>query len=281
MPWLRTGTVSCTLNSTTVTGFNTGFIANSRVGDAFLGPDGRWYEVANIASDTALSILPAYLGATVNGGSYALAPMQGYVKESADALRTLVNQFGARLAALGTTGNYDILPVEKGGTGGANQADARTALGIGPLAAFNSLAAAQAALNGVGGYSRANALGVVSQSGGVPTGALMESGSTGTGQFWKYACGMMVCTLSESKSLSLTNPYGGSSYDLATWSYPAAFLAGTFPSTFLTAVLSSRITDTSSSVNVTNTSAGFFVLDRNGVAAGGYALKWLAIGRWF
>jgi hypothetical protein len=26
------------------------------VGDAFLGPDGRWYEVTNIASDTALSI---------------------------------------------------------------------------------------------------------------------------------------------------------------------------------------------------------------------------------
>lgn len=99
MPWLRTGTVACTLNSTTVTGTGTGFVANARVGDAFLGPDGRWYEVANIASDTALSILPAYLGATVSAGAYALAPMQGYVKDSADQLRTLVNKFGTLAAA--------------------------------------------------------------------------------------------------------------------------------------------------------------------------------------
>lgn len=117
MPWSRGGTVAVTQNSTTVTGTGTGFVASGRVGDAFLGPDGRWYEVTNIASDTALSILPAYQGPAVNGGVYALAPMQGYVKQSADALRALVNQFGAKLAALGTTGNYDILPVEKGGTG--------------------------------------------------------------------------------------------------------------------------------------------------------------------
>lgn len=95
MPWLRSGTVSCTQNSSTVTGANTGFAANARVGDAFLGPDGRWYEVANIASDTVLSIQPSYLGPTVPAGTYALAPMQGYVKDSADALRALVNKFGA------------------------------------------------------------------------------------------------------------------------------------------------------------------------------------------
>ena len=131
MPWYKSGTVACTLNSTTVTGTGTAFAANARVGDAYLGPDGRWYEVANIASDTVLSILPAYLGATVATGIYALAPMQGYVKDSADALRSLVNQYGAKLAALGSTGNYDILPVNKGGTGGTDQATARSNLGLG------------------------------------------------------------------------------------------------------------------------------------------------------
>ncbi|MBD1602580.1 hypothetical protein HAQ05_28355, partial [Pseudomonas sp. CA3A] len=74
------------------------FAANSRVGDAFLGPDGNWYEVANIASATVLSILPAYQGASVDAGSYALAPMQGYVKDSADQLRSLVSQFGSLAA---------------------------------------------------------------------------------------------------------------------------------------------------------------------------------------
>ncbi|RON88419.1 phage tail protein [Pseudomonas fluorescens] len=103
MPWYKTGTVSVTQNSNAVIGLGTAFIANSRVGDAFRGPDGGWYEVTNIASDTALSISPSYQGATNNAGVYALAPMQGYVKDSADALRALVNQFGGVLAVLGTT----------------------------------------------------------------------------------------------------------------------------------------------------------------------------------
>jgi hypothetical protein len=138
MPWYKAGTVSVAQNSNTVTGLSTSFIANSRVGDAFLGPDGRWYEVTNIASDTAMAISPNYLGATNNAGSYALAPMQGYVKDSADALRALVNQFGEKLAALKTTGNYDILPVNKGGTGKANAPEALDALGGMPKAGITA-----------------------------------------------------------------------------------------------------------------------------------------------
>ncbi|WP_460093685.1 hypothetical protein [Pseudomonas sp. S2_B03] len=103
MPWYKTGTVSVTQNSNAVIGTGTAFIANSRVGDAFRGPDGGWYEVTNIASDTALSISPNYQGSTNASGVYALAPMQGYVKDSADALRALVNQFGGVLAVLGET----------------------------------------------------------------------------------------------------------------------------------------------------------------------------------
>jgi len=103
MPWYKTGTVSVTQNSNAVIGTSTAFIANARVGDALRGPDGGWYEVTNIASDTAMSISPKYQGATNTSGAYALAPMQGYVKDSADALRALVNQFGGVLAVLGET----------------------------------------------------------------------------------------------------------------------------------------------------------------------------------
>jgi len=100
MPWYGTGTVAVTANSATVTGTGTAFSANARVGDAFRGPDGRWYEITNIASATVLSIRPNYQGTTASGQAYTIAPMQGYVKESADRLRQLVDQFGAQLAAL-------------------------------------------------------------------------------------------------------------------------------------------------------------------------------------
>ncbi|MCT8165023.1 MULTISPECIES: phage tail protein [unclassified Pseudomonas] len=198
MPWYRTGTVAITAGQTTVTGTGTAFALNARVGDAFQGPDGRWYEVTNIASATVLSILPAYQGATVSGGAYGLAPMQGYVKESADRLRQLVDQLGATFALFGGATNIETLrqnilaatrgansditslsglttalSVAQGGTGGKTQAAARTGLGLG--------AAAVAAI-----------LGTVSQSGGVPTGAIVERGSNANGEYVKFADGTAI-----------------------------------------------------------------------------------------
>jgi len=183
MPWYKTGTVSVVLNSNAVTGVGTSFIANCRIGDAFRGPDGRWYEVTNAPSNTSLSIDPPYLGASVSGGSYALAPMQGYVKDSADALRALVNTYGAQLAALGTTGNYDVLPVSKGGTGGTDQATARAGLGLGTTGNYDVLPLIK---GGTGATTQAGAqlalgLAVQSSASDVTAGRLMAVGAFGLG----------------------------------------------------------------------------------------------------
>lgn len=147
MPWHRLGTVSVTQNSPTVTGVGTAFAANTRIGDAFIGPDGRQYELANVASDTVISIIPAYIGPSVSGASYAVAPIQGYQKGLADEVRSWVNSYGQKMASLGSTGNYDTLPLYKGGTGIAvnTSADLLTGLGAMPTAggayspAFNSV----------------------------------------------------------------------------------------------------------------------------------------------
>lgn len=117
MVWQRAGTVAVQNGSTTVVGTNVDFAASSRNGDSFVGPDGATYEVANVASSTVISILPPYKGPTASGAAYAIMPVQGYDKMLSDAFNNLNNQFGSKLAALGTTGNYDILPVSKGGTG--------------------------------------------------------------------------------------------------------------------------------------------------------------------
>lgn len=227
MPWYKTGTVSVTQNSNAVIGTGTAFIANSRVGDGFRGPDGRWYEVTNIASNTALSISPNYEGPTAAGGFYSIMPVQGYQKDLSDRVREILNDYGEKLAALGTTGNYDILPPSKGGTGitdlsvfiegllsDADAPAARSTLSAAKSGAnddITSLTSLTTALSvgqgGTGGSTpalgraglelksaaTADILGTASQSSGIPTGSLMERGSNSAGEYAKFADGTLIC----------------------------------------------------------------------------------------
>lgn len=208
MPWYRTGTVAITAGQTTVTGTGTNFSANCRVGDAFLGPDGNWYEVTNIASATVLSILPAYKGATVAGGTYAIAPVQGYTKTLADKFNDIANAWGSTLAGLGSVSTENVVPVNKGGTGGTNQADARTGLGLKKAAV-------------------ADIVGTVSQSGGTPTGAILEQGSNANGHYIKYASGAMTCWGTATYTGGITSAAGGHYISPAgqTITWPVAFAA--------------------------------------------------------
>lgn len=98
MAWYRDGTISVTLNSSTVTGAATRWVGQARIGDGLIGPDGRVYEVVNIASDTSLKIDPAYKGATAAGQPYAIAPVQGYVRTLADQAARLLNGVGPELS---------------------------------------------------------------------------------------------------------------------------------------------------------------------------------------
>lgn len=97
MIWYKTGTVSVTNGSGNVTGASTKWVANVRDGDAFLGPDGQIYEITGRSSDTAMTITPPYRGVTAAGQSYALAPMQGYVKRTGDLAAQLLTNVGAAL----------------------------------------------------------------------------------------------------------------------------------------------------------------------------------------
>ena len=64
-------------------------------------------------------------------------------------------------------------------------------------------------------YGQSNILGAVSQSAGVPTGGLIESGSNANGNYNKYADGRLIC------SRVLSAGTGAA----ATWPFPAAFIA--------------------------------------------------------
>ncbi|MCU1752134.1 hypothetical protein [Pseudomonas sp. 6D_7.1_Bac1] len=138
MPWYREGKVTVTNGSTSVTGVGTDFASNSRVGDAFIGPNGALHEVTNVASATVLAIFPPYAGPTAAGASYTVAPIQGYVKQLADQAQSIIQQWGSTLAGLGSVSTENVVPVEKGGTGGKTQAAARSGLGLGTASTVNT-----------------------------------------------------------------------------------------------------------------------------------------------
>jgi len=264
MPWYRTGTVAITAGQTTVTGTGTNFSANARVGDALLGPDGNWYEVTNIASGTVLSILPAYKGATVAGGTYAIAPVQGYTKTLADKFNDIANTWGSTLAGLGSVSTENVVPVNKGGTGGNTATLARSGLGLKAAAV-------------------ADILGTVSQSGGTPTGAVMETGSNANGTYFKFANGCLACY-----AIGLSLTFANNSNLQASWTYPSYFSQTpvVLPQVDLTNY-AAKIYGTTKEVYARNASASGVQL---GIASTGawvsgdqslVTIGALALGRWF
>lgn len=331
MPWHRLGTVSVTQNSSTVSGVNTAFAANTRIGDAFIGPDGRQYELGNVASDTLISIIPPYLGSTQTGAAYAVAPIQGYQKGLGDQVRDWVNTYGAKMAELGTTGNYEILPLNKGGTGVVvdTSAELLAALGGMPVAGgayapvFNSLRVTAGATPSTGGgflgwnESGSGLTGAMAftcnQGGGnggfswrtvnpgntaagpfmtysyagvlnVPTGIqlagrnVVESGSNANGNWVRFADGTQMCWLTTG-SIGAGTVVGNSWTSVpATWTYPAAFVAGFEP--VVTGMVNSGngvigLNSAPSPTNVSWVRVSFY----NDATA--RASRLMAVGRWF
>lgn len=71
-----TGTISVTNGSATVTGSGTSWntSTNAEVGEYIKLPDGKWYKITAIGSDTSLTIEVSYQGSTLSGQSYTISP---------------------------------------------------------------------------------------------------------------------------------------------------------------------------------------------------------------
>ena len=74
MAQYKTGTVSVTNGSATVTGSGTGWSAEIAAGDLFtIVGDNAWYEVASVGSNTSITLSANYAGTTGSGKSYAIS----------------------------------------------------------------------------------------------------------------------------------------------------------------------------------------------------------------
>ncbi|MNJ32906.1 hypothetical protein D3C77_275840 [compost metagenome] len=99
------------------------------------------------------------------------------------------------------------LPITRGGTGGNSPAAGRAGLGLGTAAT-------------------ANAVGAVSQSGGLSTGAIIERGSNASGRYTKFADGTMICSATLNFSQAVTFAQDGLFIGATpTFGFPAAFIA--------------------------------------------------------
>ncbi|MFF6557809.1 hypothetical protein ACET39_31575, partial [Pseudomonas aeruginosa] len=105
----------------------------------------------------------------------------------ADVRPTKLQNDGNGYGSLREFGDGDTVPVALGGTGAATAAGARTSLGLGS-------AAVRAALGSTGAlYSRDSILGAVSQTSGIPSGAIIERGANANGDYVRYADGTQIC----------------------------------------------------------------------------------------
>jgi hypothetical protein len=136
-------------------------------------------------------------------------------------------------------------------------------------------------------YNDANILGTVSQTSGVPTGAIIERGSNANGEFVRFADGTQVCTVS-----GVTFTFNSADILAYTWTYPAAFSAqnasgsATFSVTGADyvgvvraslGIVGQTTSVTSGAWNVYRTSGAASFVSGNEVRN----VRLMAVGRWF
>jgi hypothetical protein len=125
MAWYRTGTVTVTNNSKTVTGSGTAwtsFTTFALAGSGFRGPDGVMYEIESVGGPTSLTLVEPYFGASGSGKAYALMPTLGLAGDLAvnasQLLQTTAGMFNGA-TSLGKA----LLAI-------AGAPEARTAIGV-------------------------------------------------------------------------------------------------------------------------------------------------------
>ena len=101
MSWYRAGTVAVTNGNAIVTGTNTDFVSNTQVGEIFVGPDLKVYEIDVVTSAAQISIKPPYQSASGAGQTYGIAPTQSFARDLALAFAGFKNTFGGILDTIG------------------------------------------------------------------------------------------------------------------------------------------------------------------------------------
>jgi len=236
--YINAGTATVAANGTAVTGQGTSWLTNVRPGDMFGTHKGAGTRIAAVNSNTSLTLAYPWLGGAQTAAAYeiSITPDTARMQETTRGLlETLTN--GNLEAFAGLTLAADSLPYATGaGAMGltpltafarsllddADAAAARTTLGANDAANLSTGTLPDArvsnTLSADKAYRRGNLLGTVSQSGGVPTGAVIERSDNANGRYVRFADGTQICVMAY-VTVSYTN-IEQLSYN---WLFPAAF----------------------------------------------------------
>jgi len=108
-PTALTGTTAWTLNGTTVTGTDTLFTTELAIGDFISAPDGGWYEVITINSNTSATLYKKYPSASASGhSSQKLGVTDTGEAASSSTQVQVVNSSGNSSAFLYISGGWDL-----------------------------------------------------------------------------------------------------------------------------------------------------------------------------
>ena len=252
--WYRAGSVQVTNGSSAITGTGTAFVDNVKRGDAFQGPDGRSYEILAINSQTSLTLAGNYQGSSASEQAYAIQPTRGLTVEFTESAVNLLNAIQgfvdgplAGRFPSGSAGAPSLAFAAQTNTGffrpstsvlalsvnGAERARFTTA-GMQLTGLLTGTAVTQSPTDTTAGrlirvqdgYVKGSILGTVSQSGGVPTGAIIQRGSNSNGRFTRFADGTQICTRLVSRTNEpITTPVAGIHVsDRHDYTFPASFV---------------------------------------------------------
>ena len=108
-PTALTGTTAWTLNGTGVTGTGTLFTSELTIGDFISAPDGNWYEVITISSNTSATLFKKYPSATASGhSSQKLGVTDTGAAASGSTQVQVVNSSGNSTTPLYISGGWDL-----------------------------------------------------------------------------------------------------------------------------------------------------------------------------
>ena len=130
-------------------------------------------------------------------------------------------------------------------------------------------------------FRRGNILGTVLQASGVPTGALIETGSNSGGRYERYASGLQICLRNWTRNTVAGDwtAFGGEvpmvSYKAPTWTFPVPFAEVPFAdsqSDFWTLTRNS---------SVSSATQASFDYARENASIRAYRFNDIAVGKWF